>query len=97
MSEEFVVEREDNVAGGRYVVYLPGGLEAEMTYHKSAPGQISIDHTGVPPEFRNAGIALKLVEAGIADARAQGTRIVPLCSYVQAQFRRHPAWADLLA
>jgi predicted GNAT family acetyltransferase len=97
MSEELVVEREDNTASGRYVVYLPGGLEAEMTYRKTAPGQISIDHTGVPPTFRNAGIALKLVEAGIADARREGTRIVPLCSYVQAQFRRHPAWADLLA
>ena len=26
-----------------------------------------------------------------------GTKIVPLCSYVVAQFRRHPEWSGLLA
>ena len=51
----------------------------------------------MPPRYRNRGIALRLVEAGIAAARREGIRIVPLCSYVQAQFRRHPDWADLLA
>ena len=97
MADEIVVEREDNADGGRYVVYLPGGAEAEMTYHRPRPGTIAIDHTGVPTEFRNLGIALKLVEAGIADAQQEGTKIVPLCSYVAAQFRRHPAWGPLLA
>ena len=97
MSDEFVVQREDTAADGRYVVYLPGGAEAEMTYRRTAPGVITIDHTGVPPDFRNLGLALKLVEAGIADARSEGQKIVPLCSYVAAQFRRHPDWAPLLA
>ena len=98
MADEIVVKREENGDNyGRYVVYLPGGAEAEMTYHKSGPNRISIDHTGVPPEFRNLGIAMKLVEAGIADAQREGTKIVPLCSYVAAQFRRHPEWAPLLA
>ena len=97
MSDDFVVKREDSAAGGRYVVYLPDGSEAEMTYHRSAPGVLSIDHTGVPDAFRNRGLAIQLVNAGIADAQAEGTKIVPLCSYVAAQFRRHPDWAPLLA
>lgn len=97
MADEYVVEREDSAAEGRYVVHLPGGAEAEMTYRRTAPGTITIDHTGVPPEFRNLGLAMKLVEAGIADARREGSKIVPLCSYVAAQFRRHPDWAPLLA
>ena len=97
MADEIVVKREETDGSGRYVVYLPGGAEAEMTYHRPRPGTIAIDHTGVPPEFRTLGIALKLVEAGIADAQREGTKIVPLCSYVAAQFRRHPAWAPLLA
>ena len=97
MADEIVVQREENGGVGRYVVYLPGGAEAEMTYHRTKPDTIAIDHTGVPPEFRNLGIALKLVETGIADAQREGNKIVPLCSYVAAQFRRHPAWAPLLA
>ena len=38
-----------------------------------------------------------LVNRAIADARTDGSKIVPLCSYVAAQFRRHPEWADLRA
>lgn len=97
MSDEFVVKREDSASTGRYVVYLPDGSEAEMTYRKSARGTMSIDHTGVPPAYRGDGIAMKLVLAGIADAQKEGFKIVPLCSYVAAQFRRHPDWAQLLA
>ena len=43
------------------------------------------------------GVAGKLVEALIADARAQGFTVVPECSYVAAAFKRHPEWSDLLA
>ena len=91
------VQRQDSPVGGRYVVELGDGLEAEMTYRRSNPGVITIDHTFVPRSHRGKGLAEALVNAGITDARAEGTRIVPLCSYVAAQFDRHPDWADLLA
>lgn len=97
MSDELPVEHEEANGRGRYVVYLPDGSEAEMTYRRQDAGTIVADHTGVPPQHRNLGLALRLVEAAIADARATGSRIVPACSYVVAQFRRHPEWADLRA
>lgn len=55
------------------------------------------EHTLVPKEIGGRGIAGELVKALIADAREQGFRIDPECSYVAAQFRRHPEWADLRA
>ncbi len=91
------VEREDGAGDGRYVIRLPDGLEAEMTYRKISDEVIAIDHTGVPTEHRGQGLAEKLVKQAMEDARASGTKIVPLCSYVAAQFRRHPEWADLRA
>ena len=90
------VEREDGPAMGRYVVRLAPGFEGEMTYRWVRPGVMSIDHTGVPPQYRGQGIAEELVKQAIADARQQGTKIIPHCSYAVAQFRRHPEWADLL-
>ena len=54
-------------------------------------------HTLVPRAIGGRGVAAKLVEALIADARAEGFRIVPACSYVEAMFRRHPDWAELRA
>lgn len=94
---ELTVTREDEATRGRYVIHLAPGYEAEMTFRKAANGTITIDHTGVPREYEGKGIAAKLVNKAIADAREQGFKITPVCSYVVAQFRRHPDWADLLA
>jgi predicted GNAT family acetyltransferase len=89
------VKREDHGPNGRYVVLLDG-REAELTYRRQ--GQVLVaDHTLVPPEFRGKGIAEQLVKRLIADAREEGNRIEPVCSYVELQFRRHPEWADLRA
>jgi uncharacterized protein len=97
MAMDVDIERETGTSRGRYVVRLPDGSEAELTYRHSGPGTVVADHTGVPPAYRNEGIAWKLVERLVADARSEGIRIVPACSYVAAQFRRHPEWAGLLA
>jgi predicted GNAT family acetyltransferase len=97
VAEDYVIQREDGPTRGRYVIHLTPGQEAEMTFRKADNGTITIDHTGVPPQFEGRGIAARLVNRAIADAREQGFKIVPVCSYVAAQFRRHPEWADLRA
>ena len=98
MSEaDFTITREDGATRGRYVIHLAPGVAAEMTFATATDGTITIDHTGVPAEYEGRGIAAKLVNRAIADAREQGFRIVPVCSYVATQFRRHPEWADLRA
>ena len=91
------VEREENAAGGRYFIRIEPGVEAEMTFRKGAPGVITVDHTFTPRAYRGRNIAQQLMDRLIADARTEGTRFVPLCSYAVAQFRSHPEWADLLA
>lgn len=93
---EYTVRREDGPTRGRYVIDLAPGAEAEMTYRKEGDGPMVITHTGVPPEFEGRGIAARLVNKAIADARDEGFKITPVCSYVVAQFKRHPEWADLL-
>ena len=80
---------------GRYVIGFDAGAEAELVFHRSGARMI-ITHTEVPPELAGRGIAAVLVKAAVADARAEGLKIVPRCSYVAAQFRRHPEWSDLL-
>jgi predicted GNAT family acetyltransferase len=96
MAEQFTIEREQDKGGGRYVIRL-GGDEAEMTYSNAGDKRIAIGHTYVPPSMRGKGLAEALVKRGIADARAEGTRILPYCSYVRLEFQRHPEWHDLLA
>lgn len=97
MIKTYPVEHEEAGGRGRFVVYLPDGSEAEMTYSRRDATTIVADHTGVPPQHRGQGIAEQLVKAAMDHARATGGKIVPICSYVVAQFRRHPEWADLRA
>jgi predicted GNAT family acetyltransferase len=97
MSDELPVEREDGATHGRYVIRFPEGLEAEMTYRRQAPNVLAVDHTFTPPELRGRNIAARLMNALIENARVDGSKIRPYCSYVVAQFRRHPEWEDLLA
>ena len=97
MALDLPVEHEENNGRGRYVMYLPDGTEGEMTYRRRDARTIIADHTGVPPQYRGQGIAEKLVATAMDDARDKGQKIVPVCSYVVTQFRRHPELADLRA
>ena len=97
MPLDLPVEHEETAGRGRYVMRLPDGSEGEMTNVRRDPSTIVADHTGVPPQYRGQGIAEKLIATAMADARARGQKIAPVCSYVVAQFRRHPEWSDLRA
>ena len=81
---------------GRYV-YAVDGEEAELTFTRVGKERIIIDHTGVPPAFRGRGVGEALVAHAVAEARREGLKIIPLCPFAAAQFRRHPEWSDLLA
>ena len=95
--EGTVITRHDQGARGEYHAAVRGSEAiGRLTYERRGDVLVA-DHTFVPPEARGRGIAERLVEALIEDARKEGNRIVPQCSYVEAQFRRHPEWADLRA
>lgn len=89
------IARELTGTKGRYVL-RQDGAEAELTYSILSPKRIIADHTGVPDAMRGTGAGLKLVERLVADARAEGVKIVALCPFVKAQARRHPDWADVI-
>jgi predicted GNAT family acetyltransferase len=93
---EITIRREDQPTRGRYVARMAGSeAEAELTFSRTSPTLIIADHTGVPDAFRGRGVGRALVERMVADARAEGFKIVPLCPYVNAERKRHPEWADV--
>ncbi|WP_299688253.1 GNAT family N-acetyltransferase [uncultured Tateyamaria sp.] len=90
---EFDITREDGETKGRYVL-RKDGVEAELTYSILSPQTRIADHTGVPDALRGTGAGQALVKRLVADARAEGWKIVPLCPFVNAQRAMHPEWAD---
>jgi len=90
------ITRDHGDTKGRYSVVIDGA-EAELTYSILSPRTIIADHTYVPDALRGTGAGLLLVERLVADARAEGVKIVPLCPFVKAQAAKHPDWGDVFS
>lgn len=84
--------------GGEYHASFAGSDDTgRLTYKIREEGVRVADHTLVPPSMRGRGVAAQLVERLVADAREEGFKIVPQCSYVEAAFNRNDEWSDLRA
>jgi predicted GNAT family acetyltransferase len=96
MEDPGAIALEETPSGGAYRLVVDGHA-AEMTFSRASAHLIIIDHTEVPEALRGRKIGNLLLERAIADARASDTRIVPLCPFAAAQFRRHPEYRDVLS
>ncbi len=70
----------------RFVFGTPQG-EAVLDYRIDG-AQVDFTHTFVPPELRGAGVAARLVRAGLDWAEESGLKPVASCSYVAAVLAR---------
>lgn len=96
MMDVTVTRQTIDARHGRYVARVPGSeAEGEITFTQRGPKVISADHTGVPDALGGRGIGKALIEGMLADARANGFRIIPVCPYIRAQYAKHPEWAPL--
>ncbi len=89
------IQTEEGQTGGRYVAVVDG-IEAEMTYSRASDKLVIIDHTGVPEALSGQGVAKALAQYAVDDARVRGHKIIPLCPFMAAEFRKHPEWGDVL-
>ena len=91
MTDVNIIYTETEIKG-RYTA-TQSGVEgaAELTTSKVSPTLIIADHTAVPDSMRGLGIWRALVDRLIADARAKGQRIVPLCPFARAHAQKHRA------
>jgi len=98
MAASIHIEKRVEAMAGRYVARVDGvDGEAELTFTNLSVGLISADHTQAAASLRGTGAAAALVEFMIEDARADGFRILPVCPYVLAQYKKHPEWRDVIA
>lgn len=79
----------------RYEAIRDGRLVGVIRY-RIEPGVVVLVHTEVDEAVEGTGVGSQLVRGALADLRARGLRVVPLCPFVAAYMRRHPEDADLV-
>jgi predicted GNAT family acetyltransferase len=53
-------------------------------------GNLVVYHTEVSDKLKGQGVASKLLSEMVEYAQKNSLKVVPLCPYVLAQFKRHP-------
>src|SRR3712207_5930509 len=89
-----MAELVDNTARNRYEMTV-NNATAFIDYRRNAD-TIVLVHTEVPPEMEGQGVGSKLVRGALDDARQNGFRVVPHCTFVQKYLERHPEYTDIV-
>lgn len=95
MDPTSTVEITDRPDRGRYELVVDGVVVA--TCDRAVRGGVMIlPHTVVDRRYRGRGLAARLVEHALDDARSQGLTVAPRCWYVAEHIGRHPEHLDLV-
>ena len=84
----------DNTLRSRFEL-TENGLTSFANYRRSGD-VVTIPHVESPVAARGTGAAGRLMTEIARHARDNKLKVVPICSYAVAWFRKHPAYSDIL-
>lgn len=90
-----VIKQEDNKNKGEFFYEVEGKRLGLMTYSHAGDNKIIIDHTEVDTSLKGQGVGYKLVEAAVDYARKSNLKIMPLCPFANAVFKKRSEYNDV--
>ena len=92
-----IITKEEGESKGRLVATEEGSELGEMTYSLANDGKLMIvDHTGVEPAYKGRGVGNELFEELVRMVRAEDRKVMPLCPFVKAMFKKNEDKWDVL-
>lgn len=88
---EIVEDKEQS----RYEARIDGEVAAVADY-VGQEGLKSFTHTETFAGHKGQGVAGKVIERALADARDEGAQVLPFCSFVAAYIGEHHEYLDLV-
>lgn len=79
----------DELGRGSFLIKEDGDKLGEMVVAVDEE-YLFVYHTEVDPKAEGKGLAKMMLNSMVAYARVHHIKVVPLCPYVHAQFKRHP-------
>jgi predicted GNAT family acetyltransferase len=72
----------------RFEIRVDGEL-AGFTEYRRRPGLIVFTHTLIDPRFEGHGLASRLVQTALSEARDAGLAVLPFCPFVRGYIAGH--------
>lgn len=95
MKPEFeAISITDNKDANRYEMVFENYLS--IIEYEIKGNSIYLLHTEVSPALEGRGAGTAIVEKVLADIEHQKLQLVPLCPFVAAYIKRHPAWERIV-
>ena len=95
---ELTVRHDDSASRGAFFFADADGRRvAEMTYSRTNPTLVIVDHTEVDPSLGGQGVGRRLLDALVEWARGSGTKVIATCPFVKAQFAKDASLRDVVA
>ncbi|OUR90750.1 GNAT family N-acetyltransferase [Flavobacteriales bacterium 34_180_T64] len=91
------IKHFDDGKKGKFYIEIEGTQEAEMTYTYAGLDKIIIDHTEVSEHFKGQGVGYKLIQASVDFMRANRIKVIPLCPFAAAVFKKNRDYIDRIA
>lgn len=92
-----LIQQKQEGSKGFFYVQENEQLLAEMTYSMTGTELMIIDHTDVSDTLRGKNVGYQLVQAAVEYARANHMKILPLCPFANAVFKKKIAeFGDVL-
>lgn len=85
----------DDKEQSRYEVQLGGETVAIAGYVKQ-PGIVSFTHTETSAGHKGQGLAGRMIDRALRDAREEELEVVPFCSFVSDYVDKHREYLDLV-
>jgi hypothetical protein len=93
MDGEFEVR--DNANEHRFEAWVDGAL-AGFSEYEPRDGWLVFVHTEVDTAFAGRGVGGRLAAGALDEVRARGLKVTPLCPFISAWIRAHPAYQDMV-
>lgn len=87
---EITIKQQENK--GAAIAIVEGKKAGEMTYSIAGAELIIIDHTQVDPVYKGQNVGKQLLYKIVEMAREKNIKIIPLCPFAAALFKK---WDDI--
>ena len=87
-------EIRDEREAKRYALEVDG--QTSVVTYNLIEGGLMVTETLVPEALEGRGIASRLARHVLADVKARGLVILPVCPFFAGYLKKHPEWAEIV-